>query len=126
MKNTTNNALTMSHAPKDILQHHLGSFIENDLEALMNDYTSESVLITPKANYSGLTEIRKFFIDLIAHFPKQKSSVELDATVINEELVYIVWHGKSPSLHIPFATDTFVIKKGKIYRQTFAGQLNPV
>ena len=80
------------------LQRHLSSFQENNLEALMADYTSESVLITPDTSYTGLEEIKDYFVDLISHFPKQKSSIELDKTVINDDLVYIVWHGKSPSL----------------------------
>ncbi|HET7117965.1 MAG TPA: nuclear transport factor 2 family protein [Hanamia sp.] len=112
-----------NNTPERILQNHLNSFLENDLEALMTDFTNESVLITQDKSYEGLEEIRGFYAGLIQLFPKQKSSLELEKTVINGGLVYFVWHGKSPSLEVLFATDTLIIKKGKIYRQTFAGQL---
>jgi predicted SnoaL-like aldol condensation-catalyzing enzyme len=102
---------------------HLSSFQENNLQAVMSDYTNESVLITQDATYEGPDEIMAFFTSLIAQFPKQKSSFELDKIVVNGELVYIVWHGKTPSLDVPFATDTFIIKDGKIHQQTFAGQI---
>ncbi len=108
---------------RNVLQHHLNSFQENDLEGILSDFTNESVLITPEKNYTGLEEIKEFFVNLLSHFPKQKSSFEIEKTVIQDDLVYIVWHGKTPSLEIPFATDTFIIKNGMIHRQTFAGQL---
>lgn len=111
---------------KEILQRHLTSFLENDLETLMSDFTNESVLITPDTTYTGLTEIRDFFNNLMSNFPKQKSTVDLDRSVIKGEVIYIVWHGKSPSLEVPFATDTFIIKNDKIWRQTFAGQIKVI
>lgn len=130
MKNTQSPVMNTdtngNDTSRNILQRHLSSFQQNDLEALMADYSSESVLITPDSNYSGIEEINDFFTDLMAHFPKQKSILEIDKTVINDDLAYIVWHGKTPSLEVPFATDTFIIKNGKILRQTFAGQLKSI
>lgn len=124
MQSIVKNAGTVSYSTSEaVLQNHLSSFMENNLSVLMTDYTNESVLITPETSYTGLDEIENFFVDLMSHFPKKKSIVELDKTVINDELVYIVWHGKTPSLEVTFATDTFIIKNGKILKQTFAGQL---
>lgn len=107
----------------DIVQNHLGSFLEHDLEALMSDFTDESVLVTPEKTYTGLEEIRGYFAALMAQFPKQRSRIELDKTVISDDVAYIIWRGTSPGLEVSFATDTFVIKNGKIRKQTFAGQL---
>ena len=124
MKISGNNTnITSSDISKNLLQRHLTFFVENNLEALMADYTNESVLITQDTRYTGIEEIKGYFVDLISHFPKQKSTIELDKTEISDDLAYIVWHGKSTSLEVLFATDTFIIKNGKIYRQTFAGQL---
>jgi hypothetical protein len=117
---------TLTANSRTVLMRHLGSFKENDLQAVISDYTSESVLVTQNAIYKGPDEIKVFFTELIAQFPKQKSNFELDKVTVSDELVYIVWHGRTPFLDIPFATDTFIIKNGKIHRQTFAGQINPV
>lgn len=127
MQSIVKNAGTAGYSTSEaVLQNHLSSFMENNLNALMTDYTNDSILITPDTNYTGLEEIEGFFIDLMSHFPKKKSIVELDKTVIDDELVYIVWHGKTPSLEVSFATDTFIIKNSKILRQTFAGQLKSI
>jgi|WetSurMetagenome_2_1015567.scaffolds.fasta_scaffold1184082_1 hypothetical protein len=120
VKNTTTN---LNEVSRNILQRHLSAFAENNLDAILDDFTEESVLITPDKSYAGLDEIKGFFTDLVFHFPKQKSSFTIEKTVIDDELVYILWNGKTPSLEVPFATDTFIMKDGKIRRQTFAGQL---
>jgi ketosteroid isomerase-like protein len=114
---------TLSNISGDLLQRHLSSFQNNNLDALIADYTNESVLVTPDSSYKGPEEIKSFFTDLFIHFPKKESNFELDKMVVSDDLVYIIWHGVTPSLDVPFATDTFIIKNGKIHQQTFAGQL---
>ena len=104
--------------------HHLESFQHNDLDAVISDYTNESILITQDAMYTGPEEIKIFFAGLMTHFPKQKSSFALDKVVANGGLVYIVWHANTPSLNVALGSDTFVIKDDKIHQQTFVGQLN--
>jgi len=110
--------------PKKVVMRHLNSFLDNNLDAVLSDYTSESVLITQSGTYSGPDEIRTFFIGLLIHFPQQKSNFALDKLVAERDLVYIVWHAKTPSVQVPLGSDTFLIKDGKISRQTFVGQLD--
>lgn len=114
---------TLDDASRNTIMHHLNSFQENDLEAVMSDYTNESVLITRDAIYSGTTEIKLFFSGLMTHFPKQKSSFQLDKMIVNNGLIYIVWHAKTPTLDVPLGSDTFILKDGKIYQQTYVGQM---
>ena len=115
---------TLNEIPKQVVMHHLNSFLDNDLEALLSDYTDESVLFTPAASYLGLGEIRTFFMELSKHFPKQQSAITVSCVVASEDLVYIVWQAKTPTLGVPIGSDTFIIKNGKIHQQTFVGQLN--
>ena len=115
---------TADEISKEVVTHHLNSFLDNNLEAVMSDYTNESVLITRDTPYTGLEEISVFFVGLSMHFPQQKSNLVLDKVVANDDLVYIVWHANTPSLLVPIGSDTFIIKDGKIYQQTFVGQLN--
>ena len=113
----------LNEASRYIILHHLASFQDNDLEAVISDYTTESVLITQDTTYKGTEEIKGFFAALMIHFPKQKSSFEMDKVVVNNELVYIVWHANTPTLDVSLGTDTFILRDGKIYQQTFAGQM---
>jgi hypothetical protein len=124
MKNAEAVLSTLNETSRNIIIHHLQSFQDNDLDALMSDYTNESVLITENATYTGPEEIRAFFVDLMRHFPPLQSSFKLDKIAVNYGLVFIVWHAITPSLEVPLGTDTFILKSGKIVQQTFAGELN--
>ena len=114
---------SLSSESEDVLLHHLHSFISNDLDKLMGDYTPESILITHQETYNGPDEIRAFFTELMDHFPANESDFKLDKLVSDGELVFIVWHATTPTLEVALGTDTFVIKKNKIVKQTFAGKM---
>lgn len=117
------NETSVSNNSRNIIMNHLGSFQNLDLEAVVSDYTNESVLITQEATYTGTEELKSFFSNLMTHFPKQKSSFELDKMVVVDTMGYIVWHANTPSLEVFLGTDTFVIKDGKIHQQTFCAQM---
>jgi hypothetical protein len=108
---------------KTLLMHHLASFKDNDLDAVVSDYTDESVLITADTIYTGRQAIRGFFAGMIPQFPKQKTRFDLDKMIVNEGLALIVWHATTPTLNVPLGTDSFLLKDGKILQQTFVGQM---
>jgi hypothetical protein len=123
MNNSQTLSAPTSDLSKNVVMNHLNSFLNNDLNAVVSDYTDESVLITQEGTYRGIEAIKSFFVGLIVHFPKKQSKFDLDKLVINEELIFIVWHARTPSLNVPMGSDTFIIRNGKIVQQTFVGQL---
>ena len=109
-----------------LLTHHLSSFQDNDLEALMADYTDESILITADARYDGRAEIRTFFSALMPQFPKQDTHFELDTMTVVDDLLFIVWHASTPTVKVALGSDTLLVRQGKIHRQTFVGQIEQI
>jgi len=126
----TNNQINESKATAqnevttNLLMRHLNSFLVHDLESLVSDYTDMSVFMTQDATYTGKKEIQQFFTSLLTHFPKEQYQFELDKMEVKDKLGFIIWHAVTPSLLVPFGTDTFIINDEKIVQQTFAGQLN--
>ena len=110
---------------KSVLDHHLRAVGDNDLEAIVSDYTEESIIMTPDSVYKGLDQIKAFFEALLPNFPAEGTSLEMKRMSIENDLAYITWRTTTPTLKVPFGTDTFIIKNGKIKQQTFAGVLNP-
>ncbi|MEJ7768211.1 MAG: nuclear transport factor 2 family protein [Chitinophagaceae bacterium] len=106
---------------KQVLNHHWEAFTENKLDEVMADYTEESVLITPDSTFKGLRQIRNNFEEAYKKFPKDKSVFQLNKTVIDRDVAYILWQSKTPAFNLSYATDTFIIQNGKIIRQTYAG-----
>ena len=118
--NKDNNQISEAES-KRVLDHHWEAFKANDLEETMKDYTEESVLVTPNATYTGLDEIRTNFVDAFKAFPKDSTTFTLDKSVVTKDIGYILWKSKTPTFNLTYATDTFIIRDGKIIRQTFAG-----
>lgn len=110
---------------QEVLEHHWIAFKENDLEAVMADYSEESMLITPDATYKGLDAIRKNFERAFTAFPKEQSTLQLNKTVVEKDVGYILWQASTPTFELTYGTDTFIIQDGKIVRQTYAGVSNP-
>ncbi|HZW88161.1 MAG TPA: nuclear transport factor 2 family protein [Myxococcaceae bacterium] len=88
------------------------------VDALLEDYTDESVLITHDATYRGPAEIRGFFTALLGVLPAGffETSMKVTRQVFVGDLGYILWEGKPI---VSQATDTFVVRNGKILFQTF-------
>ncbi|MEO5601657.1 MAG: nuclear transport factor 2 family protein [Cyclobacteriaceae bacterium] len=121
VKNENNTDQISEEKTKAVLNHHWIAFQANDLEATMEDYVEESVLITPNATYTGLDQIRENFVDAFKMFPKDSSSLTLNKSLAVKDVGYILWQAKTPGFNLSYATDTFIIRDGKIIRQTYAG-----
>jgi len=125
MEAETTTPASTSEQSQAVLEHHLKAFGENNLTELIADYTAESIVVTPDSTYVGLEQIENFLTGLLPAFPTEGTTINLDKMVVENDLAYIIWNGDSPSLVVPFATDTFIIIDGKIKKQTFAGVINP-
>ena len=108
-----------------VLNNHLESFGKNDRDGLLSDYTEESVLITPDSIYKSLEQISGLYEGLVPLFPAEGTVLEMDKMIVDGGMAYIIWHASTPVIEVPFATDSFIIKDGKIIHQTFAGIINP-
>ena len=118
-------AVISTKKSQEVLNHHLATFGQNDLEALMTDYTENSVVITPDTTYTGLASIKALFGNLLPLFPTEGTDFKVDQMIVQDDLAYIVWHANTPTVDIPLGTDTYLIEDGKILRQTFAAAVNP-
>jgi ketosteroid isomerase-like protein len=106
------------------LLHHWHAFGAGDVEAIMADYAKDAVLITADGPLKGHAQIRSLFEKVFANmFPPSSTSLNLAKQIVEGEMAYILWSGSSSLYNAAFATDTFVMRDGKIVAQTFAAQL---
>lgn len=112
----------MQLSTQAVLEHHLEAFYEG-IDAVMDDFSDESVIITSEATYRGLAEIRAFFTALIEGLPEGfDEAVKISRQEVVGEVAFLVWEAKP---WFPFCTDTFVVRNGKIAYQTFAAVTAP-
>jgi hypothetical protein len=99
------------------LSHHLQAFSEG-IDAIMLDFTPESVLFTPDGPLQGLEPIRAFFAGFLNTSPPELlGAMTLLRQDVQGDVAYIVWKAEP---YIPLASDTFVVRNGKIVAQSFA------
>ncbi len=101
---------------RQVFDHHLQSFALG-LDALMSDYSDESVIQLPDRTLRGLSEIRQFFSDFLASIkPGFWEAFHVQRQVIEGDIAYLVWDAKP---FVALATDTLYVRDGKIVVQTF-------
>lgn len=110
---------------QDLLTHHLNSFGAGDLVSTMADYTAESKLFTLEGLLRGPEAIRGFFVKIFEEFAKPGGSFEMLRQEVDGDAAYIVWKAETADRFYELATDTFIVKNGKIVTQTFAAKVSP-
>ena len=107
----------------DVLDHHLKSFGERDVDAILSDYASDAVLFTPGGPNKGPEAMRPLFEGLVAEFAKPGASFTMQKRCIEGDYAYCIWTAETADNWYEFATDTFVVRNGKIVAQSFAAKI---
>lgn len=108
---------------KDVLDQHLKSFYDNDLDGVLADYSSDAVLFTPGRPLKGPEAIKPFFQAFLSEFAKPGASLSMREQSVEGDYAYILWTAETADNSYEAATDTFVVQNGKIVAQSFAAKI---
>ena len=111
---------------KDVLDHHLKCFGEGNLEGILADYSSDAVLFihacrTAEGSRRSSLCSRPCFQSLQSLALRSlwhQQGVEGD-------YAYILWMAETADNSYDAATETFVVRNGKIVAQSFAAKITP-
>lgn len=109
----------------EVLDQHLRCFYENDLEGVLADYSSDAVLFIPGKPLRGPNAIKPFFQTLLSEFAKPGASFSMREQSVDGDYAYILWSAETADNSYESATDTFVVRNGKIVAQSFAARITP-
>jgi ketosteroid isomerase-like protein len=109
----------------DVLEQHLKSFYENNLEGVLADYSPDSVLFILGGPLKGPDAIKPFFQALLSDFAKPGASFSMREQWVEGDYAYILWSAETADNSYEAATDTFVVQNGKIIAQSFAAKIIP-
>jgi len=110
---------------KDVLDQHLKCFYENDLDGVLADYSSDAVFFTPGKPLKGPDAIKPFFEALLSEFAQPGASFSMGEQCVEGDYAYILWTAETADNSYTGATDTFVVRNGKIVAQSFAAKITP-
>ena len=111
----------MSLTTEEVLKRHVQCFFEGDLEGIVSDYSVDAVLFTPGGPLKGHDAIREFYRALIKEFGQPGTTFSMQLQSIEGEFAYAVWSAETADNVYEMATDTHVVREGKIIAQSFAG-----
>ncbi|MBH1840660.1 nuclear transport factor 2 family protein [Stenotrophomonas maltophilia] len=102
-----------------LLDRHLEAFRKGDVELTLVDYAPDAVIINGTGKIiQGHDEIRETFVQVYRdYFPDGTRNITIDELAVHGETAYIRWRSKNAIM----ATDTLIVRNGKIAIQTFAG-----
>jgi len=109
----------------DVLDQHLKCFGENDLDGVLADYSSDAVLFVPGRPLRGPDAIKPFFQAFFSEFAKPGASFSMQQQYVEGDYAYILWSAETADNSYEAATDTFVVRNGKIVAQSFAAKITP-
>jgi ketosteroid isomerase-like protein len=110
---------------KDVLDHHLKAFDQGDLNGVLSDYAPDAIFFTKDGALKGVDAIRPLFEALIAEFGKPGATFNMKQQVVEGDYAYILWTAETADNIYELATDTFVVREGKIVAQSFTGKVIP-
>ncbi len=115
----------MAATTQEVLDHHLQAFGAGDLDGILEDFTDQSVIITPDGVWRTQSERSEFFSTLFAEFGKPGMSFSMDQQVVDGKIAYIRWTAETAENTYELGTDTLLVHDGKIVTQTFATKTTP-
>jgi ketosteroid isomerase-like protein len=110
---------------KDVLDHHVKSFGEGDLQAILSDYAPDAILFTPNGPLKGADAIRPFFQAMLAEFGQPGTAFAMKHQSVEGDYAYVLWTAETADNVYELGTDTLVVRNGKIVAQSFAAKMTP-
>ena len=107
----------------EVLDRHLKSFAHYDVDGALADYSSDAVLFVPGGPLKGPGAIKSLFEAVVSEFRKPGSSFTIEQRWVDGDHAYILWTAETADNSYEFATDTFVVRNGKIVAQSFAAKI---
>lgn len=111
--------------PGAVIEQHLKCFSEHDLDGLLADYAPDAVFFVPGQPLRNRDAIESFFKRLLTEFAKPGASFSLQQQSFVDDYGYILWSAETADNSYEIATDTFVVRNGKIVAQSFAAKVSP-
>jgi len=111
----------MALTTEQVLQRHVQCFFEGNLDGIVADYSSDAVLFTSKGPLKGHDSIREFYNALVKEFGQPGTTFSLQLQSIDGDFAYALWSAETADNVYEMATDTHVVRDGKIIAQSFAG-----
>jgi ketosteroid isomerase-like protein len=110
---------------KDVVDNHLKCFGAGDLAGILSDFAPGAVMFTADGTLRGIDEIRPLFEAMIAEFGKPGAVFNLKLLSVEGDYAYLLWTAETADNVYELATDTLVVREGKIVAHSYTAKITP-
>ncbi len=109
--------MTDVRTPQQVFQHQGEALEAGNIEAILEDYSEDSLLIFQGNVYRGVAGARQVFTQLMADLPEADWTVN---DVFADNVLYLQWSAVANAVghEVRDGIDTFVFEDGKVRVQT--------
>lgn len=108
-----------------VSKRHLEARSRGDLDAMLADYNEDSFVLTVEGPIKGKAALKEFFSKWSAEFSEDGAVFKRGDVRVSDEVAYATWTAQTAANRYHMATDTFVVRNGKIVAQSLAGHIVP-
>ena len=112
----------MARSTKQVFDDHMAALEGGDISKIMADYADDAILILPDGAVVGKPAIQAGFENMIRQSPNIKFTSQ---DIVEGDTLLTIWSAECDTATFPQGVDTFVIRGGKIQRQTAWFVVNP-
>ena len=109
----------------DVINHHLEAINRGDVDAVMSDYGPDAVLFRQDGVFKAIDKIRPVLGTFIGEFRKPGTTFNTKQRLVDGDYAYHLWSAETADNFYELATDTYVVKSGKIVAQSFTAKITP-
>jgi ketosteroid isomerase-like protein len=109
---------TLTTSTRTVLGRHLQATLTGQIDEILDNYAEDVVLFVAQGPVRGLDELRHYYKTLLESRPAGfAKAIEFIRQEVEDEVAFVVWRC---GIELVFATDTYIIRDGKIRVQTYA------
>ena len=113
----------MARTPQEIFDHHATALGAGDVDAILEDYAGDAVVITPQGTVRGRPAIREAFTGLRDLLPD--ATFDLRTQMFGDDVLFLEWSASGSTGRISDGVDTFVFRGNEIRAHTLRFTLEP-
>ncbi len=109
----------------DVIDYHLKAIEQGDVNAVLSHYAQDAVLFRSDGIFKGVAAIRSVLERFVAEFQTPGTTTKTKQRLVEGDCAYMVWTAETADNVYELATDTFVVRNGKIVAQSFTAKITP-
>jgi len=99
---------------------YLDALSGENVDAIVRHYADDAILFTPDGSFRGAAQLRRYFTEHLRTRPRDLvSTFEILQHTTVDNTVHVLWRAEP---YVAFASDSYVVRNGRILLQTWASR----